>query len=144
MSLPSAWVDRLFEKLSLVYGQRFLGLYAGLNLDAVKADWADELAGFQQSPNAIRHGLENLPADHPPTVLQFRDLCRKAPQFLPKALPEPAPNPEIAKAVRQAFKPAGGYGDRAWADKLRERIKSGEIRPTKFQRDALAELEQQP
>ena len=141
MSLPSAWVDRIFSKLTVAYGHRFLGLYSGIDLDAVKADWGDELAGFQQSAEAIRYGLEHLPSDSPPNVFQFRDICRKAPQYAPKALPAPAPDPEMVKTVRRAFKSINAYGSTEWAAKLRARIEAGEIRPTKFQRDALAEVE---
>lgn len=141
MSLPSAWVDRIFAKLTVAYGHRFLSMYSGVDLNLVKADWAEELAGFQQSPNAISHALGILPSDNPPNVFQFRDLCRKAPQYLPKALPEPPPDPAIAQAVKAAFKPVSSNGDRAWVAKLRERIAAKDIRPTKFQRDALAELD---
>ena len=79
MSLPAAWVDRIFEKLTLVYGQAFLRRWDGLDLTAVKADWAHELRGFAQAPNAVAHGLAHLPTEgQPPTVLQFRQLCVRA------------------------------------------------------------------
>lgn len=142
MSLPSAWVDRIFSKLTVAYGHRFLGLYSGIDLEAVKADWGDELTNFQQSPDALRFALEHLPSDNPPNVFQFRDLCRRAPQYAPKALPSPAPDPELAKALKQAFKPMSGRGDKEWAKKLRARAEQG-YRMTKFQRDALAEVEDQ-
>lgn len=142
MSLPAAWVDRIFTRLTLVFGRDFMARYDGLEIADVKAEWADDLAGYQQAPDAIKYALEHIPSDKPPTSLQFRDLCRRAPQYVPKALPAPAssPDPEIVKAVRQAFKPVTGYGDKAWAEKLRARIEAKDIRPTKWQRDALAEV----
>lgn len=100
MALPSPWVDKIFEKLSLVYGRDFIGRWEGLNIDAVKADWAHELDGFQQRPQAIKHGLETLPPSKPPTVLEFREICRRAPEFAPKALPEPKATPEQKAQVR--------------------------------------------
>jgi hypothetical protein len=140
MSLPSAWVDRIFSKLTVAYGHRFLGLYSGIDLDAVKADWAEELTSFQQAPNAVRFALENLPSDHPPNVFQFRDLCRQAPQYAPQKLPDlTKPDPVLAKAVRETFKPVGANGDREWAKRLRQRALNG-YRLTRYQRDALAEV----
>lgn len=104
MPLPSAWVDRLFAKLAVTYGQRFLGLYSGLDLEAVKADWAHELDGLQNRPEAIKHALEHLPTDQPPTVLQFRALCRNAPTAH-QALPSPkgAPDQRLMAKVKAAI-----------------------------------------
>ncbi len=48
-------------------------------MNAVKSDWGHELAGFAQHPRAIAWALQNLPADKPPTVLEFRAMARKAP-----------------------------------------------------------------
>lgn len=138
MSLPSAWVDRVFSKLTVAYGHRFLGLYSGIDIDAVKADWAEELTGFQQSPEAIRYALEHLPSDSPPNVFQFRDLCRKAPQYAPKALPAPPIDPTMARVVKGALKPIQGRSDREWAQKLKARIDAG-YRPTIFQRQCMEE-----
>lgn len=102
MSLPDNWTDRIFDKLSVTYGQRFLGLYAGVDMLAVKANWAHELSGFQQHPDAIKHALSNLPLDYPPTVLQFRDLCRRSPNVAPVALPAPPPDPErLGEALKR-------------------------------------------
>lgn len=84
--LPPAWVDRIFEKLTLIYGRDFVNRWqsTGVPIEGVKADWGHELAGFINHPEAIAHALENLPSDKAPTVLQFRDMCRKAP---PKPVP---------------------------------------------------------
>lgn len=109
MSLPSVWVDRIFTKLSLVYGRDFLSRWEGLELDDVKADWAHELSGMSVRPERIRYALENLPASKPPTVLDFRAICMQA-QFdeLP-ALPAPMSAEQIQKnmdrikAIRDRF-----------------------------------------
>jgi len=100
MSLPATWIDRIFTKLTLVYGREFLARWdsAGVPIEAVKADWAHELEGFDQWPEAIAHALKNLPPERPPTVLQFRELCRKAPPKPLPALPEPKANPERVRA----------------------------------------------
>lgn len=95
MSLPAPWVDALFDRLTVTYGQRFLGLYAGLKMDAVKADWARELDGLTKA--ALRHALAHLPAEQPPTVLQFRALARNAPQPAAPALESPKTRADQAR-----------------------------------------------
>lgn len=137
-ALPSPWVDRIFSKLTLTYGHRFLGLYAGLDMEAVKADWAHELGAYTSRPEAIAHAMAVLPPDSPPNVMQFRDLCRRAPEYAPKALPAPPPDPTLAQELRRAVRPVLGSGGRQWAHSLQARIAAG-YRPTPFQRQAVAE-----
>jgi len=97
--LPVAWVDRIFAKLTLTYGRAFLSQYEGIDMHMVKVDWATELAGFQNNPSAIKHGLENLPKDRPPNVLQFRAICRTTPPPIFKSLPSPTADPEKVRAL---------------------------------------------
>ncbi len=132
MPLPSAWVDRLWMKLAVTYGQRFLGLYAGIDLDAVKADWAHELAGYERHPEAIRYALEHLPVDKPPTVLEFRRMCQQAPAAAAPVLESPKTKPdeailrqvheklEAAKAAQPQLSPAA-----ICAAKLRQKLAGG-------------------
>lgn len=139
MSLPAPWVDRLFERLTLAYGRDFSGRWEGLDTAAVKADWATALAGYEAHPEAIAFALEHLPTDRPPTVLQFAELCRRAPLKPVPALPAPAPNPEVAVAALSSVRRIGRpLGDRlAWAVALREREERKAGRPlTEYQRKA--------
>lgn len=140
MSLPDSWVERIFRKLSATYGQAFLRQYDGVDLADVKANWAHELAVFQQAPDAIAYGLEHLPVDRPPTVLQFRDACRRPTEHATSTLrlPLPKPDPAMARAIRAAWKPVGAGSPRAWAERLRDRERSGE-KLTPFQRAAWRE-----
>jgi hypothetical protein len=136
MSLPEPWVEKIFRKLSATYGAAFQRQYDGVDLADVKANWAHELAVFQQAPDAIAYGLDHLPADHrPPTVLQFRDLCRRPTEHATSTLklPLPKPDPVIARAIRDAWKPVGTAGPRAWAERFRDREERGE-RLTQAQR----------
>jgi hypothetical protein len=130
MSLPLPWVDKIFEKLTLVYGQAFLARWRDLDLDAVKHDWAHELAGFEAHPAAIAHALQSLPPDKPPTVLQFRELARKAPlPELPRLDGPPADAARVAAELerlaqrREAVPQAGG---RDWARRIVARSDRGE------------------
>lgn len=146
MSLPLPWVDRIFEKLTLVYGQPFLARWRDLDLDAVKHDWATELAGFERHSEAIAHALRNLPSDSAPTVLQFRDLARKAPAPDLPRLPEPKADParvaaELAKLAptKQAIS-SGPVDHKAWAKRLIARHEAGErlnMTALRFAREAL-------
>jgi len=58
-SLPEAWVDSLFARLAARYGAAWLRMWDGIPLDAVKADWAAELAGFAK---ALRPRMKALGA----------------------------------------------------------------------------------
>lgn len=129
MSLPLPWVDRIFDKLTLVYGQSFLRRWADIDLNAVKSDWAHELAGFEHHPKAIAWALQNLPTDKPPTVLDFKFIARRAPpEELPR-LEAPKADPErvaaeLAKLVPIVEKPKLGDG-RGWARDIVGRYEGG-------------------
>lgn len=124
MSLPTPWVDRIFDKLTLVYGQAFLRRWADIDMNAVKSDWGHELAGFQQQPRAIAYALENLPAERPPTVLEFRAMARRCPAEDVPRLESPKADPErvaaeLAKLAPILAKPvARGVVDAAWAHRI--------------------------
>lgn len=110
MPMPAYWIDKIFDKLTMVYGHQFIGRWSGLDLSKVKADWAHELDGIENRPKAIAYALQHLDPDNPPTVLQFREICRRAPEPKQPALPAPEVNQAAAaaaieRAVMQATKP---------------------------------------
>jgi hypothetical protein len=130
MSLPAKWVEALFTKLTLAYGRDFLGRWEGIDLSDVKADWGRELSGFERHPEAIAYALAHLPIK-PPTVLEFRALCRTAPAPAAQRLEAPVANParrdaELAKLQHLTRLVAGPMGGRAWAHKVLERVQRGE------------------
>lgn len=128
MSLPASWVDHLFAKLSVRYGAAFLRQWPDADAAIVKADWAEVLAGFDGK--AIGYALRYLPLT-PPNALQFRDICRRAPDDTP-ALPAPAmdPQPERVRALlRKVFESDDGGktpAERVVAG-LRARMQAGEL-----------------
>lgn len=135
MSLPALWVDRLFAKLAVRYGVAFTRQYEGLDIAAVKEDWADVLAGFDGE--SIAYALRYLPAEKPPTAMQFRDLCRRAPRREDPALPAPKtePSPEVMAKVKDVGKPrAEAFDPKGWAKRLKAREEAGD-RLTKAQRE---------
>ena len=79
MSLSPVFVEAIFAKLTLVYGQQFLRRWQDLDMQAVKDDWSHELHGLDANPKRIAYALQNLPVDKPPTVLEFRAIAWKMP-----------------------------------------------------------------
>lgn len=132
--LPPAWVDSLFARLAVRYGQEWLRKWEGLDIAAVKADWAEELAPLAQNPDAIKHGLSNLP-ERAPSVTQFRAICNLRPDIV-KALPAPKADPERVREALAKLRPTKTQADspKGWAWRLKAREESGE-RLTKAQRD---------
>lgn len=81
-ALPLSWIDRLFERFTAMYGNRFLDLWRDLDTQAIKRAWAEDLAGL--TADEIKAGLlalRNKP--WPPTLPEFITLCR--PPIDPKA-----------------------------------------------------------
>lgn len=124
MSLPLPWVDRIFDKMTVTYGQAFLRRWADVDLNLVKSDWCHELSGFDKAPHAIAFALANLP-ETPPSVVTFKALCRQAPAAEVPLLPEPKADParvaaELAKLapMRERFTSVAPADCRAWARKL--------------------------
>jgi hypothetical protein len=127
MSLPDSWVDKIFTRMGITYGAKWARLWEGIDIAAVKADWAEQLGRFDGG--SIFYALRYLPTDNPPTVLQFRDLCRKAPTTtdVPK-LEAPKADPERVRALLgRMVETAKGRGEREWAYELQSREQSGEI-----------------
>ena len=85
--LPSAWVDRIFDRLQTFYGAKFAEQWRGLDPDRLKLAWAEELAGL--TGEELKRGLEACKARQwPPTLPEFITLCR--PPIDPKAAWEEA------------------------------------------------------
>lgn len=145
MSLPHLWVDKIFMKLTVVYGRDFIGRWEGINLADVKTDWAHELAGFEQHPESIAYALQNLVPGKPPTVLEFRALARKAPLPEHKALPAPVVTDDrlcehLKRIVELKARAKDAPGSKDWARSILGRYDAGEnVRPValRFAREAM-------
>lgn len=99
MALSKQWVDAIFTRLTVRYGSAFLGRWNGIDMELVKADWAEELAGLENWPDAIKHALDTLQADKSaPTVNEFKAACLRCPKTALE-LPPPPANPAFAKQV---------------------------------------------
>ena len=92
--LPDAWIQKIFSTMQGYYGARWLNMWKlnqtlpnGEDVGIVNAmrTWAENLGGFADHPECLKHALKILPSE-PPTLPQFLEMCRKAPLEQPKAL----------------------------------------------------------
>jgi hypothetical protein len=70
----SKLVERLFLRMSVLYGNRFADMWEGIDLEEVKKCWADEISAF--SIAQIAGAVERLKkANWPPTLPEFLAMC---------------------------------------------------------------------
>jgi hypothetical protein len=92
-------IDRLFERLSLTYGNAWDNSIGTAPLNEIKSFWMNQLSGFMQSKEsmmAISWALNHLP-ERPPNLVQFKNLCYQAPAVERPQLPSPPADPERVK-----------------------------------------------
>ena len=142
------WVERLFGRLLVRYGDSWTRKWEGIPMDAVKDDWAEQLAGiFERNPQAVAYALENLP-EFPPNADQFVRLCTQQPSPVHQALPAPEakPNPafaaEVIRRIEESRKADPEYGlslGEICARRLEAKIARGEklSYPQRFQLEAI-------
>lgn len=119
MSLPPQYVDRIFARLLVRYGAAWLRMWDQIDMEAVKADWAEVLSGLPDW--SLKHALDNLPERHP-NAQQFRELCREARSNAPALTfsREKPPAPNVERLIEALDKLPHGAD---WAKRLRERVK---------------------
>jgi hypothetical protein len=79
-ALPSEWVERIFTRLSAMFGDKLARMWAGLDPEDVKVEWAEALGGF--TGTEILVGLNSARAlTWPPTLGEFMRLCRPEPPY---------------------------------------------------------------
>lgn len=141
--LKSAWVDRIHARILVRYGAAWLRMWEGIDQEAVKADWAEELDGV--SADSLSYALDHLPPERPPTVAQFKALAlNRVPNALP-ALPAPKADPQrVAQIVGGIKRPDGWRHPKQWARDLLARRASGDRIPVAHLTMARAALEFEP
>jgi hypothetical protein len=112
--------------MAVRYGAEWLNRWQGIDIDAVKRDWAEELAGV--SASAMKFAVVNLPIGKPPSVGEFKAICLRAPDlFRPAALDAPKADPErVARIVARLRERIARREPMQWAFDLQEREKRGE------------------
>jgi hypothetical protein len=78
-SLPDAWLARLFDRLTAIYGSQKVGaMWLDADMGQVKAAWGQALAKYP--PACIAAALQDLPempSAWPPTLPEFVTLVRE-------------------------------------------------------------------
>jgi hypothetical protein len=94
-------VDRLFQKFAVMYGKHWLDLWAGIPMDAIKAEWSMQLERMPM--RAIQLTVQHIEVNNkfPPTLPEFRSLCE---QFKPRETPRLALADNRRAPMPQAFK----------------------------------------
>jgi hypothetical protein len=146
--MPLQAVDRLFSRLTMTYGPSFTRTFEGLELNEVKSLWSHELAFYctQERMMDVAWALENLP-ERTPNVIEFKNLCRKAPEREVARLPEAKADPErlkkeLARLGEIKLKTLSTKLDnKEWARRIIARHDAGDkLNPTtlRFAKEALA------
>jgi hypothetical protein len=132
MSLPMTVIDRLFQRMAATYGAAWDRSLGQTPLADVKTAWAHELQGFGSRLESVAWALENLP-ERCPNVIEFRNLCRKAPEPERPKLPDPPANPQRLRAELAKLQPIIDAARRAvtvdrlaWARRIVARREAGE------------------
>jgi hypothetical protein len=134
MALPTAAIDRLFDRLAMSYGTEFTNKWGTLSSADVKSHWAHELGIFVDNLHAIGWALKNLP-DRCPNLIEFKTLCKQGPRPPTTALEAPKAPVEVvdrvlaeiaAKALQTPKDEFGNVDHKRWAKKLKARHEKGE------------------
>lgn len=73
--LKMAWIEKLFDRMISLYGNKFLDMWRDIDLQGVKETWAQELGKL--SRDEIARGANALSGQEwPPTLPQFISLCK--------------------------------------------------------------------
>lgn len=76
-AVPQAWVEKLFDKMNSVYGDRFPMMWRATKLDRVKEEWG--IALFKLSRGQIEAGVDTLVnLVKCPTLPEFVAHCKAA------------------------------------------------------------------
>lgn len=96
--LPDSWVKSLLDRMSAMYGEKFVRQWEKTDPNAMRDMWADALGHFhgEQIKWALLYLVQNNP--FPPTLPEFAMLCRQAPRPEVPALPAPVVPASVARA----------------------------------------------
>ncbi len=132
-ALPSAWIDRLFERLATMYGKHWFDQWVGVPIEEVKRTWREDLAFA--SGEQIRRALDHCKTGckFPPTCPEFAGLCKDfAPQPETGAKRIGAPRgeevpPYLRAGIREILAPKQG-DHKEWARRILREHEDGTYR----------------
>ena len=100
--LPRNWVEAIYKKFSIYWGDQFASKWKGLPMDDLLDAWAEELAGYE--PDELRRGLDKCrEKTFPVSLPEFMQLCR----------PSVSPSEAFYEAQKQSGR--RGAGEDTWS-----------------------------
>lgn len=79
--IPEHWIARLFAKMVAIWGDGFASKWAGVDMDELKATWAEGLAG--QNEAGLKRGYAALFHEkRPPDLPRFIAMCHIDPMYV--------------------------------------------------------------
>jgi hypothetical protein len=132
-ALPSAWVDRLFERFAAMYGKHWFDQWSDVPMADVKDAWQTDLAAF--TGEQIRRALDHCKTHNtfPPTLPEFAGMCRQFREIPQSRLAISGPKTDMPDHIREqlrAFTKGERKGDsRDWARKILARVEAGDVVP---------------
>lgn len=131
MSDATDFVVQIHSALGVRYGRRWSAMWAGLDMELVRADWRRVLREYASNPKAVMHALDNLP-DQVPTAIDFRTLCASGPRPATQLLEGPQMSPEGKRVMRDLLTRLRAPIEVVqphWADRIEARVAAGEVVP---------------
>ena len=129
--LPESWVEKIWSVMRATYGATFdrqwecpEGVAPARHVAELKMMWARRLGGFLNNPMAIDYALSVLP-EFPPNLVQFAELCRRAPQSMPPQLSYPRADQAVVDRAL-TVRPCASRLPRDWIAELQRRVDGGE------------------
>ncbi len=124
------FVVQIHSALAVRYGRRWLAMWAGLDMELVRADWRRVLRDYEGNRAAVKHALDNLP-EMVPTAMEFERLCAAGPRPAWRPLPPPVTSDEGRKVMRDLLErlraSTGPRGSKAWAEVIVDKCARGEV-----------------
>jgi len=128
--LPESWVERIWSAMRATYGTTFdrqwecpEGVAPARHVAELKMMWARRLGGFLNNPMAIEYALSVLP-EFPPNLVQFSELCNRAPKYTPQLPPTPRAGQAAIERALNA-RPRALRGPQDWIAELQRRLDMG-------------------
>jgi hypothetical protein len=135
--LPKQWVEKLFVRFEAMYGNKTRTMWGSVDADVLTDSWAEGLAGFggghlKSALDACLVAFE----DYPPTLPQFRGLCKAARERERAAvarLPSPARSrdafpAELVAMAQRMVDPTRKRDYRNWAREILVLADKGEYK----------------
>ena len=123
MAMSLRYVREIHSRLSVRYGSLWRAKWEGVPMEAIEADWSEQLDGMQ--PDSIKKALASLPPEFPPTAPAFRVLGAIRHEAEPFKAIDYTPDPAIAKAALDAMAVYGKPTPREWMAQLDRDVKAG-------------------